>query len=153
MYWLNMLDAIWQSAVIFFIAYFSYANIADIDALSFGFSIAFSMTITSMMHVFIQSSRIDISLLITILLSLLIFFGFTLVFDATCIDCLNGQSPYQVSFTAFRQSLFWFTNVFTVITALLPRFIIKCLYNTTINPLFKTMKRSGICVSNQNMRF
>lgn len=134
-YWTNIFDAIWQSTVIFFIAYLVYPSHAEVDALSFGFSIAFSMMMTSMIHVFLQTTRVDVSLVGSIVLSLLIFFGFTLIFDATCVSCLAGQSSYQVSYTMFRQGLFWLTNLFTIITAMLPRFFVKCIYNSTKNPL------------------
>ena len=148
-----MLDAVWQSTVIFFFAHYAYANEANIDALSFGFSIAFSMTITSMLHVCIQTSRIDISLLGTILLSLLIFFGFTLIFDATCVGCLTGQSPYYVSYNTFQEGIFWLTNLLTIITAMLPRFIVKCAYNKLKNPLLKTTGRRQVSSRNEETRF
>lgn len=136
-YWINIFDAVWQSTVIFFIAYYAYANNANVDALSFGFSLAFSMTITSMIHVVLQTTRVDVALISTIVLSFLIFLGFTLVFDATCVVCLNGQSPYQVSYIMFRQGIFWLTNLFTIVTAMLPRFLVKCIYNSTVNPLLQ----------------
>ena len=149
-YWINIFDAVWQSSVIFFVAYFAYANCADIDALSFGFSIAFSMTMTSMLHVFLQTARIDISLIGTISLSLLIFLGFTLVFDATCVTCLAGQSSYQVSYVTFREGIFWMTNLFTIITALLPRFLVKCIYNSTVNPLLRDSQQNNVPPSTQD---
>ena len=136
-YWINFFDAVWQSVVIFFIAYLVYPTHGEVDALSFGFSIAFSMMMTSMIHVFLQTTRIDFPLVAAILISLLIFFGFTLIFDATCQSCLAGQSPYQVSYTMFRQGIFWLTNLFTIITAMLPRFFVKCIYNSTKNPLLR----------------
>ncbi|CAF3329358.1 unnamed protein product [Rotaria sp. Silwood1] len=143
-YWINIIDAIWQSTVIFFIAYYAYANNGNIDASVFGFSIAFSMTITSMIHVILQTTRIDIALISSILLSFLVFLGFTLIFDATCVVCLNGQSPYYISYVAFRQGIFWLTNLFTIIIALLPRFFIKCIYNSTMNPLSRTNQQHNI---------
>lgn len=136
-YWLNMIDGIWQSIAVFFTAFLTYQNIESIDALSFGFSIAFSMTLISMIHVLMQTSRIDISLILSILFSLVVFLGFTLIFDATCVSCLAGQSPYQVSYVTFRKGIFWLTNLFTIVTALLPRFTVKCIYNTAFNPLLK----------------
>ena len=141
-YWINIGDAIWQSTVIFFIAYLVYPSHAGVDALSFGFSIAFSMMMTSMIHVFLQTTRVDISLIASILLSLLIFFGFTLIFDSTCESCLAGQSPYQVSYYMFRQGLFWLTNLFTIVTAMLPRFVVKAIYNSTKNPLLNDEERN-----------
>ena len=152
-YWINTLDAVWQASVIFFIAYFTYAYNADIDALAFGFSIAFSMTVISMIHVIVQTTRIDITLLGSILLSLLIFIGFTLIFDATCVTCLSGQSPYQVSYTMFRYGIFWFTNLFTIITALLPRFFVKFVYNSTVNPLLPDEPKSVISNTTQETHF
>jgi len=136
-YWINIFDAVWQSTVIFFIAYFAYANNAEVDALSFGFSLIFSMMVTSLIHVVLQTTRVEIALISSIVLSFLIFFVFTLIFDTTCVACLNGQSPYQVSYSMFRQGIFWLTNLFTIITAMLPRFLVKCVYNSTVNPLLR----------------
>lgn len=149
-YWVNILDALWQSSVIFLFAYFSYENEHSIDGLSFGFSIAFSMTITSMVHVFLQTRRVDISLVATISISMLAFLGFTLVFDATCVSCLGSQSSYQVSYTTFRQGLFWLTNLLTVVTALLPRFIVKCAYNTTFNPLLREVPKDSVSTTTED---
>lgn len=140
LYWINIFDAIWQSTVIFFVAYFAYMNNADFDVLSFGFALITSMTIVSMIHVLIQATRIDILLISSVLLSLVVFFGFTLIFDAQCVSCLKGESPYQVSYTCFRQGAFWLATLLTIILSLLPRFIGKCFYNTTMNPLMKKTK-------------
>ncbi len=134
-YWINILDAIWQSAVIFFVAYLSYQDEPTIDVSSFGFSIAFSMIVTSLVHVLIQTSRVDLSIISSIAFSFLVFLGFTLVFDVTCIACIPGESPYQVSYQTLRQGRFWFTNILTIVTAMLPRFGVKCVYNSIRNPL------------------
>ena len=134
-YWINIFDAVWQSAMIFFIAYLSYQNESYNDVSSFGFSIIFSMIVTSLIHVVIQASRIDWSIISSIAFSFLVFLGFTLIYDATCVVCLPGESPYQVSYQTLRQGRFWFTNILTIVAALLPRFTIKCVYNTIHNPL------------------
>jgi len=134
-YWINILDAVWQSAVIYFIAYLSYKNESYIDVSSFGFSIIFSMIVTSLIHVLIQTSRIDWSVISSIAFSFLVFLGFTLIFDATCVVCLPGESPYQVSYQTLRRGRFWMTNLFTIVTAMLPRFTVKCVYNSIHNPL------------------
>ncbi|CAF1013806.1 unnamed protein product [Adineta steineri] len=134
-YWINILDAVWQSAVIFFIAYLSYQNESFNDVSSFGFSIIFSMIVTSLIHVVLQTSRIDWSLISSIAFSFLVFLGFTLVFDDVCVVCIPGESPYQVSYQALRQGRFWFTNLLTIVTAMLPRFTVKCIYNMMRNPL------------------
>lgn len=135
LYWINILDAVWQSAVIFFIAYLSYQTESYIDVSSFGFSIAFCMIVTSLIHVLLQTSRVDWSIISSIAFSFLVFLGFTLIFDVTCVDCLQGESPYQVSYQTLRQGRFWFTSIFTIVTAMLPRFAVKCVYNTLRNPL------------------
>ena len=146
-YWLNMVDGIWQSIVIFFVAFLTYENIEYMDALAFGFSIAFSMTLISMIHVLMQTSRIDISLILTVFLSLVIFLAFTLIFDTTCVSCLIGQSPYQASYLTFQKGIFWLTNIFTIVCALLPRFTVKCIYNTAFNPLLKNRPRKKASVT------
>jgi magnesium-transporting ATPase (P-type) len=134
-YWINILDAVWQSAVIFFIAYLSFQNEYYIDGSSFGFSIIFSMIVTSLIHVVLQTSRVDLSMISSIAFSFLVFLGFTLIFDASCVDCLPGESPYHVSYETLRRGRFWFTNILTIVTAMLPRFAVKCFYNSMQNPL------------------
>ncbi|CAF2840318.1 unnamed protein product [Rotaria sp. Silwood2] len=134
-YWINFFDAVWQSTIIFFISYYSYQHQSDIDVLSFGFSLTFSMMTTSLLHILIQTSRIDWSVISSTILSFLVFLVFTLIFDAVCVACTVFENPYRVSFQTFRQGRFWFTNLFILITALLPRFSVKCIYNTIRNPL------------------
>ncbi|CAF1036322.1 unnamed protein product [Rotaria sordida] len=134
-YWINIFDAIWQSTVIFFLGYFSYRHESYMDVSSFGFSLAFCMIITSLIHVLIQTSRVDWSVIASIAFSLLVFLGFTLIFDTTCIQCIPGESPYKVSYETFRQGRFWFTSILSIITAMIPRFIVKSIYNTIRNPL------------------
>lgn len=145
-YWINIADAIWQSTVIFFIAYFCYQNEAEIDKLSFGFAIIFCMIITSLIHVLIQTSRVDLSLLAAIAFSCLVFLGFTLVFDATCVNCIAGESPYKVSYHTFRQGRFWLTSLLTIVTAMLPRYIVRSFYQMLRNPLNWTILSSHLFV-------
>jgi hypothetical protein len=134
-YWINIMDAIWQSTVIFFMSYFAYLNDADIDKLAFGFSIIFCMIITSLIHVLIQVSRIDLSVLASVAFSLLVFLSFTLLFDTTCVYCIPGESPYKVSYNTLCQAQFWFTSVLTIVTAMLPRYTIRCFHQILRNPL------------------
>jgi magnesium-transporting ATPase (P-type) len=133
-YWINFFDAVWQSTIIFFIAYYAFLHEAEIDTLSFGFSLVFSMMVTSLIHVLLQTTRIDWSIIGSIALSFIIFLGFTLIFDATCVECIPAESPYYVSYHTFRLGKFWFTNLLTIITAMIPRFTVKCFYNTIANP-------------------
>ncbi|CAM4756544.1 unnamed protein product [Rotaria magnacalcarata] len=134
-YWINILDAIWQSTVIFFMAYLSYRTESNMDVSSFGFSLIFSMVITSLIHVIMQTTRIDWSVIAATAFSLLVFLGFTLIFDSVCVDCLAGESPYQASYQTFRQGRFWLTSLLTIVTAMMPRFTVKCIYNKVRNPL------------------
>lgn len=134
-YWINILDAVWQATVEFFVAYLAYRNQASIDVASFGFTLIFSMVIVSVLHVILQTSRIDWSVITASAFSILVFLGFTLIFDAVCVNCLTGESPYQVAYHTMQQGCFWFTIILTITLALLPRYIVKCVYNTIANPL------------------
>ena len=95
------------------------------------------MIVTSLIHVVIQTSRIDLSLIASIAFSFLVFLGFTLMFDATCVTCLFGQSSYKLSYHAFRQGTFWLTNLLTIIVAMLPRYCVKFVYNSIGKPLLE----------------
>ncbi|CAF1998553.1 unnamed protein product [Rotaria magnacalcarata] len=133
-FWVNFFDAVWQSSIIFFISHYSYRHQSDIDRLSFGFSLVFSMVVVSLLHVLIQTRRIDWSVLASSILSFIIFIVFTLIFDAVCVTCIQGDSPYQVSYRTFAQARFWFANLFIIVVAILPRFTAKCVYNTLRKP-------------------
>lgn len=98
--------------------------------------------ITSLLHILLQTSRIDWSVVGSILLSFAVYLAFTLLFDAVCVNCIPYESPYKVSFRIFRQGRFWFLNIFVVILALLPRFIVKGIYNTLVNPLNKDFSKT-----------
>jgi phospholipid-translocating ATPase len=134
-YWINLADAIWQSAIIFFFAYYGYFNDSSIDNFSFGFSLVFSMMATSLIHVLIQRSRINRPVIISVVLSFLAFLVFALSYDAVCINCVPSESSYRVSYHTFRQGQFWFTTLLTIITAMLPRFTGKYFWNTFLSPL------------------
>jgi len=97
------------------------------------------MTVTSLIHVLIQTSRINLAVISSIVFSFLGFLGFTLIFDIICVNCIQGENPYQVSYQTFRQSRFWFTNILAIVTAMLPRFTIKSVYNSIRNPLMQNI--------------
>lgn len=92
------------------------------------------MIVTSLIHVLIQTSRIDLSVIAAIAFSFLVFLGFTLIFDAVCVSCIPGESPYKVSYETLRQARFWFTSLLTIVTAMLPRYTVKCFYLILRNP-------------------
>lgn len=134
-FWANFFDAVWQSTIIYFISYYAYQHEPNIDRLSFGFSLVFSMVIVAILHVILQTTRIDWSVLASSALSFLVFLIFTLIFDAVCVACIPGESPYRVSYRTFKLARFWFVNFFVIVVALLPRFTVKCVYNTIMKPL------------------
>lgn len=139
---MNILDAFWSSTIIYFITYYSYLHQSYIDTLSLGFSLVFSLMVTSLLQILLQATRIDWSVVGSMLLSFIVYLAFTLIFDAVCVSCIPYESPYRVSFHTFRQGRFWFTNLFIVVIALLPRFIVKGLYNTFVNPLNRDFSKT-----------
>lgn len=100
------------------------------DTLSFGFFLVFSMMTTSMAHVLIQTRRINWLILGSVILSMIFFLGFSLIYDAICVACAPGESPYQITYFNCRQGRFWLTNLLVLFLALLPRFSIKAVLNT-----------------------
>jgi phospholipid-translocating ATPase len=133
-YWINMFDGMWQATIVFFISYYAYQGQSNYDTSSLGFSLVFSLMITSLATVLLQTSRIDWSVAGSSILSFLVYLIFTLVFDATCVACIPYESPYKVSYHRFPEARFWFTNILVFFTAMLPRFGVKCAYNTIRKP-------------------
>ncbi|CAD5212846.1 unnamed protein product [Bursaphelenchus okinawaensis] len=121
---LSMLDAIYQSAVLFFIPFLCVLS-SDIRYWQFSFVLSTSMFLVNSVHLAILIRRWTFPLLIVQLMFIGVHFSFFVVYTYFVNSSLNTKDPpLLVAWTMLAQFQFWSIVLLTVIVAVLPRFVI-----------------------------
>ncbi|XP_015605416.1 probable phospholipid-transporting ATPase VD isoform X2 [Cephus cinctus] len=119
-FWITMADALYQSIVIFFITEAAYHD-SDVDIWEFGTTITTSCIIVMLVHVALETRSWMIIHAGAILASLCIFFGFCLIYNTVCVNCMGLPGSYWVALVAIRRHIYWLTVLLASVLALLPR--------------------------------
>ncbi|PIA48734.1 hypothetical protein AQUCO_01400950v1 [Aquilegia coerulea] len=122
LFWLTMLDTLWQSVVIFFLSYFAYRQ-STVDGSSIGDLWTLAVVILVNIHLAMDVIRWTWITHASIWGSIL----------ATCIciiiiDAIPLLPGYWAIFHIAKTGLFWLCILATLIAALVPRFIVKVFY-------------------------
>ncbi|XP_058241643.1 probable phospholipid-transporting ATPase VD isoform X2 [Hemibagrus wyckioides] len=128
-FWLNMLDAFYQSLVCFFIPYCSYAG-SDIDLFSFGSPINGSALLIILLHQVIESHTLTWLHAVVLLGSALFYYVFVLVYSVTCVTCNSPTNPYGIETKQMSEPLYYCVCGVTTVLALLPRLLCRVLSNS-----------------------
>ncbi|KAM6475804.1 phospholipid-transporting ATPase VB [Liasis olivaceus] len=126
---LAILDAFYQSLICFFIPYLAYQD-SDIDVFSFGTIVNTAALLTILFHQALEIQMWTLFHGITIIGSILLYFIFSSIYNATCVLCNHPTNPYWIMEMAFSEPSFYFTIVIVPVTALLPRYLILALQGT-----------------------
>uniref|UniRef100_A0A3B4A7J0 Phospholipid-transporting ATPase n=1 Tax=Periophthalmus magnuspinnatus TaxID=409849 RepID=A0A3B4A7J0_9GOBI len=119
MFWLNILDAFYQSLVCFFIPYFAYRD-SDIGELSFGSPINASALFIILLHQVVESHTLTWIHGLVFLLSAGSYFAFVLLLSVFCVTCSPPTNPLGVETMQMSQPAFYLVCILTTVTALLP---------------------------------
>ncbi|TNM87605.1 hypothetical protein fugu_005826 [Takifugu bimaculatus] len=92
MFWMNMIDAFYQSLVCFFIPYFAYAD-SDVDLFTWGTPIITLALCTILVHLGIETKTWTWINWSSIAFSLTLFFTVALCYNASCPDLLLPLQP------------------------------------------------------------
>jgi len=120
-FWLNMLDAFYQSLVIFFISFGTY-NGMNVGLWEFGTTIITASLFVMNFHLAIETKSWTIVHWTSMILSILFFFAFVLVYNSFCITCFGLQNPFWVIQHTMGSAEYWLVILLTSFTALLPRY-------------------------------
>ncbi|XP_008496299.2 probable phospholipid-transporting ATPase VA [Calypte anna] len=138
MFWMNMIDAMYQSLVCFFIPYFTY-NDSEVDIFSWGTPITTIALFTIILHLAIETKTWTFLHWSSCIFSILLFFFVALVYNASCPVCHPPSNPYWTMERLMGDPMFYFTCIISPVIALLPRF----LYRTLQGTLFPTQLQLG----------
>lgn len=143
-----MMDSLWQSLVIFFVAAAAY-NGLDIGIWQFGATIVSSCLVTMLCHFalevrtwvclnkpdatfinLIYRSQQTIIHIGAILISLGTFFTFAFVYNTMCTSCLGLPNTARTIHDSMSNVLYYLIILLAPVMALLPRFFVRVMKNT-----------------------
>ncbi|XP_076640988.1 phospholipid-transporting ATPase VD isoform X2 [Halictus rubicundus] len=146
-FWLTIADALYQSIVIFFINYSVYYD-SVIDIWEFGTTVMTCCIVVMLAHVAIETRSWTVIHVLAILGSLGVFFGFCLIYNVVCVNCMGLLCSYWVMEMAVMRHTYWLTVTLTCVLALLPRLLYKTIMCTVSpdlaqNASFKAPLKTG----------
>uniref|UniRef100_A0AAV2JJ38 Phospholipid-transporting ATPase n=1 Tax=Knipowitschia caucasica TaxID=637954 RepID=A0AAV2JJ38_KNICA len=129
MFWLNILDAFYQSLVCFFIPYFAYRD-SDIAELSFGSPINASALLIILLHQVVESHTLTWIHGLVFVLSAGSYLAFVLLISVLCVTGSPPTNPLGVETLQMSQPSFYLVCTLTTVAALLPRLLFRVLKNS-----------------------
>ncbi|XP_038160216.1 probable phospholipid-transporting ATPase VA, partial [Cyprinodon tularosa] len=129
MFWMNMIDAFYQSLVCFFIPYFAYAD-SDVDLFTWGTPITAIALFTILVHLGIETKTWTWMNWLSIAFSVALFFTAALCYNASCPTCYSPSNPYWTMQRLLQDPLFYLLCTITPVTALLPRYFYRACQGT-----------------------
>ncbi|CAN1139886.1 Phospholipid-transporting ATPase 1 [Linum perenne] len=122
LFWLTIMDTLWQSVVVFFGPFLVYQN-SEIDAASIGDLWTLAVVILVNLHLAMDITRWNWLMHAVIWGAIVATFITVMIIDA--IPSLVG---YWAFFHIAKTGSFWLLLLGIVVTALVPRFVVKVLY-------------------------
>ncbi|XP_048109055.1 phospholipid-transporting ATPase VA [Alosa alosa] len=124
MFWMNMIDAFYQSLVCFFIPYFAYAD-SNVDLFTWGTPIITLALFTILLHLGIETKTWTWMNWASIAFSVALFFTVALCYNASCPTCYTPSNPYWTMQRLLGDPLFYLLCFITPFTAVLPRYFYR----------------------------
>uniref|UniRef100_A0A8C0ZIC9 Phospholipid-transporting ATPase n=1 Tax=Cyanistes caeruleus TaxID=156563 RepID=A0A8C0ZIC9_CYACU len=124
MFWMNMIDAMYQSLVCFFIPYFTYYD-SEVDIFSWGTPITTIALFTIILHLAIETKTWTFLHWSSCIFSIILFFFVALVYNASCPVCHPPSNPYWTMERLMGDPVFYFTCIISPVVALLPRYSLQ----------------------------
>lgn len=137
MFWMNILDAFYQSLICFFVPYFAYMD-SDISVLSFGSPINSSALLIILLHQIIESHTLTWIHGLVFVVSAGSYFVFVLLLSVLCVTCSPPTNPLGVETRQMSQPSFYLVCALTTVAALLPRLLFRVLNNSVGSSGLKT---------------
>uniref|UniRef100_A0A3P9JG78 Phospholipid-transporting ATPase n=1 Tax=Oryzias latipes TaxID=8090 RepID=A0A3P9JG78_ORYLA len=135
MFWMNMIDAFYQSLVCFFIPYFAYTD-SDVDLFTWGTPITTIALLTILLHLGIETKTWTWMNCLSIAFSVALFFTVALCYNASCPTCYPPSNPYWTTQRLLQDPVFYLLCTIAPVAALLPRYFYRACHSTLFpNPV------------------
>ncbi|GMH30112.1 hypothetical protein Nepgr_031955 [Nepenthes gracilis] len=122
LFWIIMLDTLWQSLVLFYVPFFAYST-SSIDIWSLGSLWTIAVVILVNIHLAMDIRRWMVIVHAAVWGSIVITYGCLLV-----LDSIPAFPNYWTIYHLVKSSTYWLTIFLIIVVALLPRFLCKVVY-------------------------
>ncbi|KAK9300211.1 hypothetical protein QLX08_006987 [Tetragonisca angustula] len=138
-FWIIIADALYQSIVIFYVNEGVYYD-SDIDIWEFGTTILTCSIVIVLTNIAIEIRSWTLIHLFAVLGSLGVFFGFCLIYNLVCVNCMGLLCSYWVMEMAITRYTYWLTVILTCVLALMPKLFYKTVKSTITPDLVQSAK-------------
>uniref|UniRef100_A0A0N5A897 Phospholipid-transporting ATPase n=1 Tax=Syphacia muris TaxID=451379 RepID=A0A0N5A897_9BILA len=129
-FWINMLDALWQSAAIYLTAHLAY-NDSVCDIWTFGFVLCSQLVVINSVHLAILVNFWTVPLFFSIVLSFVVYMVFAFIYNLVVSPAFEVKDPpLMMAFYAVSDIYFWLVILFSTAFAVFPRMICIAIKNT-----------------------
>ncbi|CAK9825826.1 Probable phospholipid-transporting ATPase 7 [Anthophora retusa] len=150
-FWITIADALYQSIIIFFINEGIYYD-TTIDIWEFGTTVMTCCIVVMLCHVAIEIKSWTVIHFLAVTGSLGVFFGFCLIYNIVCVNCMGLLCSYWVMEMAVMRYTYWLTVTLTCVLALLPRLLFKTIMSTISPDLTESATFNAPSKSNSSHR-
>uniref|UniRef100_H2ZKF5 Phospholipid-transporting ATPase n=1 Tax=Ciona savignyi TaxID=51511 RepID=H2ZKF5_CIOSA len=119
-FWINMLDALYQSLIIFFFLYVIYLD-TEVGLIEWGTVVTTAAVFVILIHLGIETKTWTWIHWVCQIGSVLVFFAYSLIYNIVCATCLPPSNPYFVMERVIQTGQFWFSILLVTAVALFPR--------------------------------
>jgi len=128
-FWISIAEAVYTSLVIFFTA-FGQFNGSDMGLWEFGTLQCSQLILAMLVQLGVQTEAWTWIQCFAVALSVGIYLGFGLIYNAVCTNCEGLTNPYWVMQNSFSDPFQYLILLLTLVLTLLPRLCVKALVNT-----------------------
>lgn len=123
-FWINIIDAVYQSLVIFFVIMGAYYD-SDVGLIEWGTVVTTASVFVILLHLAIETKTWTWIHWAGMIGSVVGFFAFALIYNIVCPACLPPSNPYYVMERVIQTPKFWLSIVIATVIALLPRYLVR----------------------------
>lgn len=131
-FWLNILDAFWQSIVVFYVSFIVYYE-SSVPLWTFGFQITSCLIFVNLLQLGLQVEMWSVPMATSMCLSLGMFYAFSFAYNAVSAKCCSKDAPFMVSQNSVVQPLYWLCLLFISVICVIPRLVFRII-KTTFHP-------------------
>merc|ERR1740124_136090 len=128
-FWVNMADALYQSLVVFYVAFGAF-NGSDMGLWEFGTLLCSQCILVMLIQLGVETKSWTIFHWMAMLTSVVLYLGFGLTYNAVCSNCEGLTNPYWVMQHGLMDPTQYLVLVITALLATLPRLFIRAVTGT-----------------------
>jgi len=128
-FWVNMADALYQSLVVFYVAFGAF-NGSDMGLWEFGTLLCSQCILVMLIQLGVETKSWTIFHWMAMLTSIVLYLGFGLTYNAVCSNCEGLTNPYWVMQHSLMDPVQHLVLVITGLLSNLPRIFIRVMTNT-----------------------